>query len=219
MEKVFKFLSALKKNNNREWFEEHKDQYLQSKAEFEELVEKLIAGIAKFDKEIGINTKAKDCVFRIYKDVRFSKDKTPYKTNMGASINPGGKKSPTPGYYFQIEPGNCFIAGGVWGPQPEHLNAIRQEIDYNGDALLKIMKSKPFSSYYSGLDDIDTLKTVPKGYEKDNKYIDLLKHRHFIVSFEMKDKDLLNPKNIGAIIDACKAMHPFLVYLRNAIAK
>lgn len=219
MESIFKFLSALKKNNNRDWFEAHKDQYLSAKADFEAYVDKLIAGIAKFDKEISSNVKAKDCVFRIYKDVRFSKDKTPYKNNMGASINPGGKKSPIPGYYFQIAPGNCFIAGGVYAPDAEHLNAIRQEIDYNGDALVKLMKNKTFTKYYKGLDEIDSLKTVPKGYEKDNKHLELLKQKHFIVSFEMSDKQLLDPKNIALVIDACKAMHPFLVYLRNATAK
>jgi len=220
MKTILGFLTSLKKNNNREWFEANKDKYLKAKAELEAITNRLIEGLSKFDKDINSNElKASNCVFRIYKDVRFSKDKTPYKTNMGASINPGGKKSPIPGYYFHFEPGNCFVAGGVYMPSPEHLQAIRQEIDYHAEPLIKLFKNKAFSAYFKGLDEIDSLKNAPKGYEKDHKHLELLKHKHFIVSYTFKDKDLADPKEIEKMLSACKAMYPFLQYLRQAIDK
>lgn len=218
MKTTLKFLSALKNNNNREWFEANKDQFLSSKEELESAVAKIIAGIAKFDPLVK-DLEPKNCIFRIYKDVRFSKDKTPYKTNLGASITPGGKKIQAPGYYFHIEPNKCFIAGGLYMPTPEQLNAIRQEIDYNADELLKIFKSKSFSANFKGLDEIDPLKTTPKGYDKDHKHINLLRNKHFIVSFDLKDKDVLDPKAIEKMVSVFKSMYPFMEYLRHAVEK
>ena len=124
MKTVFKFLKKLSGNNNRDWFEQHKTEYLTAKEKYEVYVDNLINGIRKFDKKIDASLSGKKCAFRIYKDVRFSKDKTPYKTNMGASVNPGGKKSPVAGYYFHAEPGKSFIAGGVWMPEPDVLQKI-----------------------------------------------------------------------------------------------
>lgn len=219
MKATLNFLTALNKNNNKEWFDANKHHYLKAKDEVEEFVSKIITGIQKFDKRIDKELEAKKCVFRIYKDVRFSKDKTPYKTNMGASINPGGKKSLLAGYYVHIEPSKSFVAGGVYMPEPDQLKAIRQEIDYNAEPLIKLFKSKSFSNYFNGLDEIDKLKLVPKGYYKDHKHLELLKHKHFIVSHELKDKDITGPKAIDTIVNACKAMHPFLDYLRQATEK
>jgi uncharacterized protein (TIGR02453 family) len=216
MKHTLSFLSSIKKNNNRDWFEANKEKYLAAKAETEVLLDKIIPSLIKFDKRINKDLVGKDCIFRIYKDVRFSKDKTPYKTNIGASISPGGRKSSIPGYYIHVEPNNCFIAGGLYAPEPDALKAVRQEIDYNGAKFGKILKSKPFSNYYKGLDEIDVLKTVPKGFEKENKYLEYLKHRHFIVSVKIKDKDLENP---AKLIAALKAMFPFLEYLRHATEK
>src|SRR4051812_3769628 len=111
MENTFAFLKKLKSNNNREWFEKNKHKYVEAKEEYETFVNKIIKNIRQFDKKIESDLEASDCTFRIYKDVRFSKDKTPYKLNMGASISPGGKKSSTAGYYLHVEPGNSFLAG------------------------------------------------------------------------------------------------------------
>ena len=158
--------------------------------------------------------KAKDCVFRIYKDVRFSKDKTPYKTNFGASINPGGKKSVAAGYYLHLEPGSCFIAGGLWMPEPKVLTAIRQEIDYHPDPLLKILKSASFKKYFSGFDDEGKLKTAPKGFDNDHPYLELLKNRHFIVSHPLSDKDLASKNLESIVLSGFKAMYPLMDYLR-----
>ncbi len=219
METVFTFLKKLESNNNRDWFEKNKPNYLKAKEDFEVFVQEIINGIAKFDKKISPDTKAKDCTFRIYKDVRFSKDKTPYKNNMGASINPGGRKSPVPGYYFHVQPNSSFIAGGVWMPEPDALNAIRQEIDYNSKPLLKILNSASFKKYYKKLDDEDALKTAPKGYDKEHPLIDLLRNRHFIVSHAFTNKQILDKNSAKEIIAGFKAMHPFLEYLRGATDK
>ena len=214
--KIFGFLKALKKNNNREWFEKNKAKYVAAKAEFEFLVHDIIKGISKFDKKISQDTEAKDCVFRIYKDVRFSKDKTPYKTHFGAYFSPGGRKSSVAGYYFHFEPGNIFLAGGNWQPEAPQLNAIRQEIDYNGGKLESILNSKSFKKYFDGLSDEDKLKTVPKGYDKENKHIELLKLKSFIAYYNMADKKTSAKDFDKQICEGYKALFPLIVFLREA---
>lgn len=219
METTFSFLKKLEVNNNRDWFEKNKPAYLKAKEEFEIFVQEIINGIVKFDKRISPDLLAKDCTFRIYKDVRFSKDKTPYKNNMGASINPGGKKSLVAGYYFHLQPEGSFLAGGVYMPEPEMLNAIRQEIDYNSVPLLKILKSASFKKYFKGLDEEGALKTAPKGYDKEHPLIDLLRNRHFIASHAFSNKQVLDKNSAKEIVAGFKAMHPFLEYLRQATEK
>lgn len=220
MEKTIDFLKKIKSNNNKEWFDTNKEKYLAAKAEFEVVVDQLIKGIHKFDKKLSPDMKGKDCTFRIYKDVRFSKDKTPYKSNMGASMNPGGKKSLVAGYYLHVEPGGAsFLAGGVYMPEPELLNAIRQEIDYNAAPLLKILNSAGFKKYFKGIDQEDKLKSAPKGFEKDHPQIELLKNKHFVVSHPISDKELLDKKFPELAIAGFKAMYPFLEYMREAVAK
>jgi len=215
-EKIFSFLKALKKNNNREWFEKNKHKYLDAKAEFEFLVHDLIKGISKFDKKINPDTEAKDCVFRIYKDVRFSKDKTPYKTHFGAYFSPGGRKSSEAGYYFHLEPGSVFLAGGNWQPEPAQLNAIRQEIDYNGGKLTSILNSKNFKKYFNGLSEEDKLKTVPKGFDKDHKHLEFLKLKSFIAYSKFTDKKVAAKDFDKQVCDGYKAMYPFIAFLREA---
>jgi uncharacterized protein (TIGR02453 family) len=135
---------------------------------------------------------------------------------MAADINPGGRKSGIAGYYFHIQPGKCFIAGGLHMPMPEQVSAIRQEIDYNGDRLEKILKAKTYTKFFDGLDEYDKLKTVPKGYDKDHKNIELLKLKSFLAYHEFDDK-LLKSKNLDKyIVDGFKAMHPLLQFLREA---
>ena len=217
METTLNFLKKLKINNNREWFDSNKTEYLASKEIFEEFVSELIKGINKFDKKVSLDLKPKDCTFRIYKDVRFSKDKTPYKNNMSASINPGGKKSNIPGYYFHLEPDACFLAGGVYMPMPDILKAIRQEIDYNPLPLINVLKSASFKKEFNGLDEEDKLKNPPKGFNKDHAHSEILKNRHFIVSQKFENKVILKKEGLSKTLDSCKAMYPFLDYLRKAI--
>ena len=217
METTLDFLKKLKNNNNREWFDSNKTEYLASKEIFEEFVSELIKGINKFDKKVSLDLKPKDCTFRIYKDVRFSKDKTPYKNNMSASINPGGKKSNIPGYYFHLEPEACFLAGGVYMPMPDDLKAIRQEIDYNPLPLINVLKSASFKKEFNGLDEEDKLKNPPKGFNKDHAHSEILKNKHFIVSRKFENKVILKKEGLSKTLDSFKAMYPFLDYLRKAI--
>ena len=217
METTLHFLKKLKINNNREWFDSNKTEYLASKEIFEEFVSELIKGINKFDKKVSLDLKPKDCTFRIYKDVRFSKDKTPYKNNMSASINPGGKKSNIPGYYFHLEPEACFLAGGVYMPMPDVLKAIRQEIDYNPLPLINVLKSASFKKEFNGIDEEDKLKNPPKGFNKDHAHSEILKNRHFIVSQKFENKVILKKEGLSKTLDSFKAMYPFLDYLRKAI--
>jgi uncharacterized protein (TIGR02453 family) len=216
MKAALDFLKKLSKHNNKEWFDAHKDEYLNAKAIYEAYVDGLIKGISKFDKAIDPAMTGKQCAFRIYKDVRFSKDKTPYKNNMGASISPGGKKSPEAGYYFHLQPGGCFIAGGVWMPEPEMLNAIRQEIDYHPKDLLRILNAPGFKKYFKGLDDDGKMVNPPKGYDKTHPQIEILKNRHFIVSHFFSDKQILAKDSQKAVIAGFKAMYPLMEFLRRS---
>jgi uncharacterized protein (TIGR02453 family) len=218
MKPVLDFLKKLKNNNNRDWFEANKHHYQEAKVFFEKEVETLINSIRKFDKEIAPDLTGKDCTFRIYKDVRFSTDKTPYKTNFGASINPGGKKSGLPGYYLHVEPGNCFFAGGVYMPMPQVLQAIRQEIDYHGKELTGIIQKKDFIKAYGGIENIDMLKKVPKDFDKEHPFAELLKHKHYIASCEMSEKELCDKHAITLLSTHAKTLYPFMQFLRRAVS-
>lgn len=214
METTLKFLKQLAKNNRKEWFDEHRKTYEAAKAEFEAVVKSVIDKSLVFDKLL-VGLEAKKCLFRINKDVRFSKDKSPYKLNMGASINPGGKKSMIAGYYLHIEPGKSFLAGGTWQPMPDVLAAIRQEIDYNGKDFRKILAAKDFKAYFGGLSDEDKLKTAPKGYEKTHPDIDLLQHKSFVVVHEITDAQVMDKNFPAYAAKVFKAMLPLNSFLRN----
>ncbi len=217
METSLKFLKQLSKNNNKEWFDLNRKTYEICKTEFETVVKSVIDKSILFDNGL-LNLEAKKCMFRINKDVRFSKDKSPYKINMGASINPGGKKSMIPGYYIHIEPNNSFLAGGCYQPMPEMLAAIRQEIDYNSAELKKILSAKEFKTYFKELSQDDKLKTSPKGYDKNHPEIELLQHKHFIAIHHLKDEDVLNKNFPTYISKVFKAMLPLNLFLRNSMS-
>lgn len=214
---IFNFLKAIKKNNNREWFEKNKPKYLEAKTHFEDFLEAFHKEVIKFDESLaGLNPRKLG--FRIYRDVRFSKDKKPYKVNMGAGFSEHGKMEQEPGYYVHIEPGNCFIAGGFYMPDSEKLAKIRQEIDYNTKDFLKIFSDKKFKKYFSGLDDFDTLKTAPKGYPKDHPHIDLLKHKSYIVTHALSDKDVLDKKFVKNAAEVAKQIKVLNDFLKQAVA-
>jgi uncharacterized protein (TIGR02453 family) len=216
METTLKFLKQLSKNNKKEWFDENRKTYEAAKMEFEVIVKSVIDKTTAIDPLLA-GLEAKKCMFRINKDVRFSKDKSPYKLNMGASINPGGKKSMIPGYYLHIEPGKSFLAGGTWQPMPEVLAAIRQEIDYNGKELRKILNAKDFKSYFGGLSEEDKLKTSPKGYDKNHEDIDLLQNRSFIAVHDLTDAQVLDKNFPTYVSKVYKAMLPLNSFLRNCV--
>jgi uncharacterized protein (TIGR02453 family) len=210
------FLKALKENNNRDWFLKNKKQYELAKENFIAFIDEVIKGISKFDKEVkGIDPKS--CLFRINRDIRFSANKAPYKTNIGASISPGGKKSASPGYYIHIEPGNSFLAGGKWMPEAPELAAIRQEIDYHSKEFNKIILNKDFVGNFKKLSEEDKLKTAPKGYKTDHPDIEVLKLKSFIVDKEIKDKELLSPRFAEETIVTFKALKPLNDFLGRAL--
>jgi uncharacterized protein (TIGR02453 family) len=217
LELILKFLKDLKRNNNREWFEKNKPRYLEVKGHFEDFLEALHTEVVKFDEHLtGLNPRKLG--FRIYRDVRFSKDKIPYKINMGAGFSPGGKMVQEPGYYVHIEPGNSFVAGGLYMPDPANLSRIRQEIDYNTASFLKILNDRKFMKYFAGLDDFDKLKTAPKGYPKDHPHIDLLKHKSFIVSHYFSDTQVKDKKFVKQVAEICKAIKSLNAFLTEALA-
>lgn len=214
METTFKFLKQLAKNNNKEWFDANRKQYESSKAEFEQIVKTVIDKSVLFDKELA-GIEAKKCLFRINRDIRFSKDKSPYKLNMGASINPGGKKEMGAGYYIHIQPGKSFLAGGCYMPPPDVLAKIRQEIDYNTKDFKKILAAKDFKTYFNGLsEEEDKLKTAPKGYAKDHPELSLLQHKHFIVVHYLKDEQIMDKNFPAYAAKVFKAMQPLNLFLR-----
>jgi uncharacterized protein (TIGR02453 family) len=213
-----KFLKDLKKNNNKPWFDAHRKQYDSAKADFAQFVQAIIDGHAKNDPSIK-NLVAKDCMFRINRDVRFSKDKSPYKSNFGASINKGGKKSMQAGYYFHFQPGESFGGGGLYVPMPEDLRKVRQEIDYNLADFKKIINARAFKTIYGDLDRSAEfiLSRVPKGYEPDNPAAEYLKFKSLIAMFPVKDADLTSKDLVKKTVAGFAALQPLITFLNNAI--
>lgn len=214
---TIKFLKDLKKNNNKTWFEQNRKIYEAAKQDYIKLVDSIIAATAKFDAPVG-NLKAKDCIFRINRDVRFSKDKSPYKSNMGAFITPGGKKVNAPGYYFHCEPGQSFAAGGMYIPAPPDLAKIRQELDYNFEEWKKIVQHKTFKKHFEkGVEGIDVLSRPPKGYDETNPALEYLKMKSFIVSHPLTDAQLTDKNLVKDIAKAFETMKPMIDFLNHAM--
>ncbi len=210
------FLESLKLNNNREWFQDNKAAYLRAKDNFEETVQDLLDKLAMFDPEMK-GTLAKDCLFRIYRDVRFSKNKEPYKTNFGASMGPGGRKSLVTGYYFHLGPGESMIAGGSYMPQGAQLKAIRQEIDYNLEGFESILNDKGFKRVWGQLEG-EKLKSVPRGYAKDNPAIEYLRHKSFIVTRSISDKELSSKQLTNKLAGHFEQMLPFKSFFNKVLS-
>jgi uncharacterized protein (TIGR02453 family) len=214
---TFKFLSDLSTENNRDWFLLNKESYEKSRLNVLDFAAAILAGISEFDPAIPSTMAPKDCVNRIYRDVRFSKDKTPYKNNFGIGFSPNGKKFNGPGYYLHIHPEDSFIGGGCWLPEASLLKAIRQEIDYNGADFRKIIEDPLFVSFFPSLDPTFKLKTCPKGYELDHPEIDFLKFKSFTFSHALSQKELSSPDAAQKVIDGFAKLYPFIAFLRNAI--
>jgi uncharacterized protein (TIGR02453 family) len=216
MKVVLDFLKDLTSHNTREWMEENRSRYKEAKSEFEFLVDELIKRISTFDPEI-VNLKPKDCIFRINRDIRFSKDKSPYKTNFGAAIAPGGKKAQAAMYYCHIQPGNCFLAGGVYMPPADLLSKIRQEIDYNPEELKKIVEQPDFYNTWGEITG-DELKTAPKGYPKDHPNIELIRKKSFVVMKSVSDKELTSDGFPAMAAESYKLLYPLNQYFSVAIS-
>ena len=216
---TLKFLKDLKKNNNKPWFDAHRKDYETAKGNFAAFIQNVIDKHSKSDPTIK-SIVAKDCLFRINRDVRFSKDKSPYKTNMGAYINRGGKKSLFAGYYFHCEPGQSFVGGGLWMPMPPELNKIRQEIDYNLDVFRKIITSKKFKAVYKDLshDSEYVLIRVPKGYEPTNPAAEYLKMKSFVSMTSLKDSELTSKDLVKKTTTAFEALQPLIDFINESLS-
>lgn len=212
MKETLNFLRELAGNNNREWFNAHKSEYQEIKQKIEALTATLISKIAEIEPQATMLSPA-DCLYRIYRDTRFSADKTPYKTHIGIYINPrgigtGGKKSEFCGYYIHIEPGNCFVAGGAWYPPAPLLKEYRNEIYNNIEEYLEIMENPDFAGHFKPY-WTEPLKTAPKGFPKDWEYIDLLKPRSLTVAAHITEREMCSKNNITRIMELCKILKPY----------
>lgn len=213
---TLKFLKGLEKNNNKEWFDLNRKTYEQAKANYLDFVGEVLGRMKKIDTSLA-DLEPKQCVFRINRDVRFSKNKAPYKTNMGASFSKGGKKVQCAGYYFHLEPGASFIGGGFWMPMAPELNKIRQEIDYGFEEFNTIINKKKFKTSFGSLSDSEKLTRPPKGYEAENPAIELLKLKSFIVMSEVKDAELTGKELVNKVVDHFETMMPLVDFLNKAI--
>lgn len=217
IENILQFLKELTINNNREWFTENKVWYDRVRKEFEELSSNLIVEISKFDEDIK-HVEVKDCVFRIYRDIRFSHDKTPYKTHFGVYIaSAGGRKSQRSGYYLHLDPAGCFVGSGVWCPDAVVLKALRQSVYDNIDELNEIRTNRDFSRYFTSFFEEDKLKTVPNGFPKDFPDAELLKLKHYLVEYKL-DETILNAVDfVPKVADIFKQAHPFNKFLNYTV--
>lgn len=202
----FLFLKHLAANNNREWFNENKNLYLSAQENVLEFLEYLIEEVSEFDDEI-LKISPKKALFRIYRDVRFSLNKAPYKNHFGAGLG-FSKSGKTSGYYLHIEPGNSFIAGGVYSPEKEVLKKIRTNISENSKEFLKIINDKTFKNHFAELSQEDKLKRIPNGFEKENPMEDYLKLKSFVVRYSLTDKDLMQTSAAANIAKICELIKP-----------
>jgi uncharacterized protein (TIGR02453 family) len=215
---TLQYLKDLDANNNKQWFDENRNRYVEAKANFEQLITKVLEEFGKSDPEIAW-LKAKDCTFRINRDIRFTKDKTPYKNHMGASLNKAGKQSHFADYYFHCEPGGkSLIGGGLWLPDAIHLKKVRQEIDYCWEEFQQIITSKPFVAAFGDLEKkAYSLRREPKGYDKDNPAIEYLKMKSVMAFKMLSDEDLTSKNLVKIVVSAFKALQPLVSFINRSL--
>lgn len=208
MKHTFKFLSQLRKNNNREWFNEHKESYLASHNEVIAFAEKVLSELRETDNIETIS--GKKGLMRIYRDTRFSKNKTPYKTGWSCGFK-RATNALRGGYYFRLEPGNSVVAGGFWGPEPKDLKLIRDQISQEPDELRDLLNNAAFQSQFGQMQG-EQVKTSPKGFSKDDPAIDLIRNKQFLISKKFTDAEVLNPNFASVIANSFNQMRPFHDY-------
>lgn len=219
MDNIILFLKNLKSHNDRAWFAEHKSEYEIAKKDFERIGSELILKIASFDEEIG-RVDIRNCIFRIYRDIRFSPDKTPYKNHFGAFIAyPNGRKSPRAGYYLHIEPDeNSFFSAGVWSPKPRELNALRRSVYENYDEFEEIINKRTFSEVFGkSFYQEDKLKRLPAGFSKDFKDPEMLKLKHYLVSADLSLEQISGGNLVDIAAKLAYAAYPFVKFMNYAL--
>lgn len=212
---TFDFLLSLRENNNREWFQEHKNEYDQAHQNVLEFIEAIILRLADLDPHIHTDISAKKCLFRIYRDVRFSKNKDPYKSWFAAGISVDGRKLAGPEYYIHVAPEDTFLAVGYWRPEKQHLEAIRQEIDYNAKDLFAALEKGGWSA--ENMSSEDRLSRPPAGYTVENENIEILKNRSFILSKNLSRKEMESTKALDKVIETYASMIPFKQFIHTAL--
>jgi len=215
MLKIIPFLNELKEHNHKSWFDENRDTYQEARVELLDFVEHLLKQLSPANPWV-LALKPNTCLFRINRDVRFSKNKDPYKTHTGIFIAPGGRSSGNAGFYLHLEPSNSFIGGGVYGPEPQVLKAIRQEIYFNSTAFKHIVLDEGFQKTFGQLMD-ERLKRPPKGFPADFPDIEWLKYKHYVVSHVISNGNLDFDKLLDISVNVCKQMNPFVDFLNHAI--
>lgn len=212
------FLTDLKANNNKPWFDANRPTYEAAKNDLVDLVSKLIEGLNALDPAIAETPlQAKSCIFRINRDVRFGPNKSPYKSNFGAWFNKGGKKSPTAGYYLNVEPGGSFVAGGLYMPDTTVLATIRQEIDYNLADFEQLLAQPAFTKHFDGLSREESLQRPPKSYDASNPAVEYLKLKSFTASHTLPDTALTKPDLARRVLDTFSGLQPLVAYLNRAV--
>ena len=214
---ILKFLRKLKANNQREWMLENKKLYQTQRLAFMDLVQNTIDSINKFEPSVE-GLEAKDCVFRINRDIRFSKDKTLYKTHFGAYMAHGGRKSMLPGFYMHLEPGNkSILAAGLYRPPSELLKKVRQEIDYNGKEFVKVVEKKSWVQEFGALEG-ERLSRAPQGYPMDHPLLGYLQLKSYLAVIHFKDQQVTSQDFPKEITRYFKRMHPLVKFLNTAIS-
>lgn len=214
---TFDFLRQLAQHNNREWFAENKYRYEEAKADLFPLIRELIGVFSSIDEQYPADAEPKKVLMRIYRDVRFSKNKDPYKLNYGLAFDVKGYGPTTPSYYIHLQPGNCFFGVGFWQPESAILKKVREEIDYNGDEFQQIINSPTFKGQFI-LSQEDRLKKAPKGYELDHPYLDYLKLKSFIAIYKLEETEFFESSIVNKLKTAFQNIQPFVLFLRNAVA-
>lgn len=218
IDEVVEFLTTLAANNNKAWFDAQRTQFQLLRRQFSDFVQEIIFAISEFDEAVQ-GVRAKETIFRIHRDVRFSKDKTPYKTTFSAAINPQGRGMDAPGYYFHIGAGGeeLFAACGIYAPQPERLAMIRRFIAAQPDRLTRLLEDRSFRTSFPTIGS-DPLKRPPKGYDETTPHIETIKLRHFVVWRESvlapaTDDDAVRQE----VLAVFQAGYPWIVWLRDAV--
>lgn len=212
-QRVLNFMNRLAANNNREWFNEHKEEYLAIKTDLETFTNRWLEAMAEIDPETQA-LQAKDCMYRIYRDTRFSKDKTPYKDWIGIIVAPkGGRKSPYGCYYLHFQPGHCMFAGGVWCPEPDLIKGLRQDIYDNMDELEELFSRPEVAPFFQGFDDDGKLKRVPSPYPADTPHPDWISRKSFTFSYPLTDEQIASPQLMDLLLQLCRAAQPLNKFL------
>lgn len=216
MKKTLTFLRKVNKNNNTEWMQAHRDEFLEARKEFEFLVQEVIVRISQWEPRLEF-LEPKNCIFRFNRDIRFSNNKNPYKENFAAFFGIGGKKSTLPGYYFSVSPKEIYAGGGLWQPEPDRLVKVRRYLAENGDELQSIVSARGFKKTFGELSDEDVLKRVPKGYPADHEFAEFLKLKSIVASRDFSQTEALEKKFGEKIDKALRELKPLNAFLEEAL--